>query len=144
MHPYRWLRPDLVPPAPFLQCEPHLTLGSSDVLPNPARIDAEFRKAWLPYFCRSGQREASLEEFGFEVDGWLPLLPEVHLRRFTGQMLADVVHRKSVSAGGLDGWGWRELKVSPVSWFDELARMLTKVEDVLVSGLMGCWMLILP
>ena len=27
IHPYKWLRPDLVPPAPFLQCEPHLTPG---------------------------------------------------------------------------------------------------------------------
>ena len=45
-------------------------------------------------------------------------------------MLADVVHRKGVSAGGLDGWGWREFKVLPLSWFDELARILTKVEDL--------------
>ena len=37
---------------------------------------------------------------------------------------------KAVSAGGLDGWVWRELKVLPVSWFDELARILTKVEDL--------------
>ena len=22
VHPYKWLRPDLVPPAPFLQCDP--------------------------------------------------------------------------------------------------------------------------
>ena len=70
VHPYRWLRPDLVPPAPFLQCEHHLSPGGSGVLSDPARIDdEEFRKAWLPYFCRSGQREASLEEFDFEVDG---------------------------------------------------------------------------
>ena len=27
VHPYRWLRPDLVPPASFLQCEPCLTSG---------------------------------------------------------------------------------------------------------------------
>ena len=27
VHPYRWLRPDLVPPAPFLQCEPCLGKG---------------------------------------------------------------------------------------------------------------------
>ena len=60
MHPYRWLRPDLVPPAPYLQCEPHLTPGGSGVLADPARIDEEFRKAWLPYFCRSGQREPAL------------------------------------------------------------------------------------
>ena len=56
VHPYRWLRPDLVLPAPFLKCESHLTPGGSGVLSDPARIDEEFRKAWLPYFCRSGQR----------------------------------------------------------------------------------------
>ena len=79
VHPYRWLRPDLVPPAPFLQCDPRLTPGGSGVLSDPNQIDAEFRKAWLPYFCRSGQRETSLDEFSFEVDGWLPTLPEIHL-----------------------------------------------------------------
>ena len=73
VHPYRWLRPDLVPPAPFLQCEPRLTPDGSGVLSHPVRIDEEFRKARLPYFCRSGQREASLDEFSFEVDGSLPL-----------------------------------------------------------------------
>ena len=31
-------------PAPFLQCEPHLTSGGSGVLSDPARIDEEFRK----------------------------------------------------------------------------------------------------
>ena len=108
VHPYyKWLRPDLVPPAPFLQCEPHLTPGGSGVLADPARIDEEFRKAWLPYFCRSGQRDTSLDEFNEEVDGWLPLLPEVSLPRLTGEMLADVVQRKGATAGSLDWWGWR-------------------------------------
>ena len=106
---------------------------------DPNQIDAEFRKAWLPYFCRSGQRETSLDEFSFEVDGWLPVLPEIHLPRLTGQMLADVVLRKGISAGSLDGWGWRELKALPVSWFDELARILIKVR-IWVSGLMVSWM----
>ena len=99
------------------------------MLADPSRIDEEFRKAWLPYFCRSGQRETSLEEFDFEVEEWLPLLAEVHLPRLAGQVLADVVQRKGATAGSLDGWGWRELKVLPVSWYDELARILTKVED---------------
>ena len=54
VHPYKWLRPDLVPLAPFLQCQPHLTPGGSGVLADPAWIDEEFRKAWLPSFCRSG------------------------------------------------------------------------------------------
>ena len=38
------------------------------------------------------------------------------------------------TAGSLDG---RELKVLLVSWYDELARILTKVEDV------GVWPLLL-
>ena len=59
----------------------------------------------------------------------MPVLPEVHVPRLTGHMLADVVQRKSVTAGSLDGWGWRELKVLPLSWYDELARILAKVED---------------
>ena len=43
-------------PAPSLQCKPHLTPGGSGVLADRARIAEEFRKAWLPYFCRSGQK----------------------------------------------------------------------------------------
>ena len=118
-----------VPPAPFFQREPHFTLGGCGVLAYPAKIDEEFRKAWLPYFCRSAQREASLEAFDREVEGCLPLLPEVHLPRLTGQMLADVVQRKGATAGGLDGWARRELKVLHVSWCDELARIFSKVEE---------------
>ena len=146
VHPKKWLRPDLVLPAPFLQCVPHLTLGGSGVLADPARIDEEFRKAWLPYFCRSGQRDTSLEEFDHEVGGWLPLLPEVDLPWLTGQVLADVVQRKGAIAGSPDGWGWRELKVLPVSWYDELARILTKVEGLGVwpDGLLDAYIARIP
>ena len=38
VHPYKWLRPDMVPPAPFLQCKPHLTAGGSAVLADPACV----------------------------------------------------------------------------------------------------------
>ena len=146
VHPYNWLRLDLVLPSPFLQCEPHLSSGGSGVLSDPDRIDEEFRKAWLPYFCRSGQREASLEEFDEEVDGWLPLLPDVHLPSLIGQMLADVVRGKGATAGSLDGWGWRELKVLPVSWYDGLARILTAVEDTGVwpDGLLDAYITVIP
>ena len=145
VHPCKWLRPDLVPLAPFLQCKLHLTPGGSFVLADPARIDEEFRKAWLPYFRRSGQRETSFEEFDREVDEWLPLLPEVLLPR-SGQVLADVVWRRGATAGGLDGWGWSEFKVLPVSWCDELARILTKVEEVGVwpDVLLGAYIAMIP
>ena len=42
VHPYKWLPPHLVSPAPSLQCEPHLTPGGSGVLADPERIDEEF------------------------------------------------------------------------------------------------------
>ena len=45
VHPCKWLRPDLVPPAPLLQCQPHLTPGHSGVLADLAKIEEEFRKA---------------------------------------------------------------------------------------------------
>ena len=73
-------------------------------------------------------------------------MPEVSLPRLTGRMLDDVVQRKGSTAGGLDGWGWRELKVLPVSWYDELARVLSKVEDVGVwpDGLLDAYIAMIP
>ena len=100
----------------------------------------------LPYFCRSGRRETNLEEFAREVGGWLPVLPEVELPRVTGSLLAEVVRKKKVTAGGLDGWGWREFKVLPVSWFDGLARILSCVEDfgVWLDGLLDACIALIP
>ena len=68
VRPYRWLRPDLVPPSPFLRCDPCLTPGGSGVLADPAKIDEEFRKAWLPYFCRSPAWRNSMRKL---LDGCL-------------------------------------------------------------------------
>ena len=110
------------------------------------RIDEEFQKACFPYFCRSGRRQTNLEEFAHEVGGWLPVLPEVVLPRLSGSLLADVVRRKKVTAGGLDGWGWREFKVLPVSWFDGLARILSCVEDfgIWPDGLLDAYTAMIP
>ena len=138
VHPCKWLRPELVPPA--------LTPGGSGVLADPLKIDEEFQKTWFPYFCRSGRWETNLEEFAHEVEGWLLVLPEVVLPRLSGCLLADVVRRKKVTAGGLDGWGWREFKVLPVSWFDGLARILSCVEDfgVWPEGLLDAYITMIP
>ena len=146
VNPYKWLRPDFVPPAPFVQCEPHLTPGGSGVLADPARIDEEFRKAWLPCFCRSGQREASLEQFDEEIEEWLLFLLVVNLPQLTCEMLADVVQRKGATAGSLGGWGWIELNVLPVAWFDGLARILSKVEElgVWLEGLLDAKIALIP
>ena len=42
--PYAWLRPDFVPPSPFLVVKDPQT-GSSRILYEPHLFDAEFRKA---------------------------------------------------------------------------------------------------
>ena len=57
-----------------------------------------------------------------EVDGGFCADPGGFEPRLTGEMLADVVRRKGATAGSLDGWGWRELKVLPCApGFDGLA-----------------------
>ena len=68
------------------------------------------------------------------------------MHQLTGQVLADVVQRKGATAGSLDGWSWRELKVLPVSWYDELARILSKVEDlgVWLDGLLDAYITMIP
>ena len=64
----------------------------------------------------------------------------------TGDMLFEVVRRKSATAGSLDGWGWRELKVLPVAWFDGLARILAKVEEfgIWPDGLLDAYIAMIP
>ena len=61
-------------------------------------------------------------------------------------MLAEVVRRKSATAGSLDGWGWREFKVLPAAWYGGLARILTKVKDfgVWLDGLLGAYIAMIP
>ena len=47
VHPYRWLPPDLVPPATFLNCDPKDTVDASGVLVEPHVVDEQLRKAFL-------------------------------------------------------------------------------------------------
>ena len=103
-------------------------------------------KLGFPTFVALGKREASLEEFNEEVVGWLPLLPEVHLPPLTGNDLFQVVRGKTATASSLDGWGWRELKSLPVSWFDGLARIFAKVEELGVwpEGLLDAYIAMIP
>ena len=70
----------------------------------------------------------------------------VSLPELTGEMLAEVVRRKGATAGSLDGWGWRELKVLPVPWVDGLARILSKVEETGVwrEGLLDAEIAMIP
>ena len=60
VHPYRWLRPDLLPPAPFLQCDRSLTPGGSGVLSDPNQIDAESERLGFPIFVVLGKGRPAL------------------------------------------------------------------------------------
>ena len=60
--PYVWLQPDFVLPSYFLVVKDPQT-QSSHILVEPHLVDAEFRKAWMPHFCRSGHSEVSPEQF---------------------------------------------------------------------------------
>ena len=61
-------------------------------------------------------------------------------------MLAEVVRRKKVTAGSLDGWGWRDLKALTLPWFDGLARILRLVEEegVWPDGLLDAYIAMIP
>ena len=96
-------------------------------------------------FRRFGQREARLEEFALDVDGWLPLLPVVSWPELTGEMLADVVRRKEATAGSLDSWGWREMKALPVACYDQTARILSVEEfGVWPEGWLDAYIAMIP
>ena len=96
--PYVWLRPDFVPPSPFLVFEDPQT-QSSLILVEPHLIDAEFRKAWMPFFCRSGHPVVSLDQFLGFIGHLLPQEPYLDLPRITGRDLQEVARAKK-------NYGW--------------------------------------
>ena len=98
----------------------------------------------FPIFAALGKGRPALWKSMKRLRGGCPCYQRFSLPSLTGQMLADVVQGKGATAGSLDGWSWRELKVLPVSWYDGLARILTAVENTGGLGLMVFWMLTLP
>ena len=125
--PYAWLRPDFVPSSPFLVVKNTQT-QSSRILVEPHLIGAEFRKAWMPFFCRSGHPVVTSDQFLEFVGHLLPQEPHLDLPRITGRDLQEVARAKKSTAGGLDGWAWNEIKALPLPWFSGLAILLDLVE----------------
>ena len=97
----------------------------------PHLIDAEFRKAWVPFFCRSGHPVVTPDQLLEFVGHLLPQEPCLDLPRITGRDLQEVARAKKSTAGGLDGWAWNELEALPLPWFSALAILL---ELVAASG----------
>ena len=66
----------------------------------------QFRKAWMPFFCRSGHPVVTPDQFlGFIGN----LLPQefLDLPRITGRDFQEVARAKKSIAGGLDTWAER-------------------------------------
>ena len=60
---------------------------ASRILVEPHLVDAEFRKPWLPFFCRSGHPVVTPDQFLDFVGHLLPQEPYLDRPRITG--LAD-------------------------------------------------------
>ena len=143
--PYVWLRPDFVPPSPFLVVkDPHTK--SSRILVEPHLIDAGFRGAWMPYFCGSGHPVVTPEQFLGFIGHLLPQENYLDLPRITGRDLQEVARAKKSTAGGLDGWAWNELQALPLPWFSGLAILLELVESTgnWSQGLLDAYIAMIP
>ena len=125
--PYAWFRPDFVPPSPFLVIrDPEAQ--TSRILVEPHLMDAEFRKAWMPFFCRSGHLVVAVDQF--LVDPFLPQEADLDLPRISGQDLLDTDRAEKSTAGGLDGWACNEVEALPLPYWCLAAR---------VAGCMYCY-----
>ena len=133
-------------PLQFVQFETPAGSGQQVVCTDRAGIDREFRRAWMPFFCRSDWGAACEDAFTSEVGRWLPRLPVIDLPPLDGQMLCDAVAGEYASAGSLDGWKWRVFKALSVSWFDGLASILRLIEDSgeWPQGLLDANMVMIP
>ena len=111
--PYAWLRPDFVPPSPFLVVK-NSQSQSSRILVEPHFIDAGFRISWMPFFWRSGHPLVTPDQFLDFVGHLLPQQPHLQLPWNTGRDLQEVARAEKSTAGSLDGWAWNEIKALPL------------------------------
>ena len=109
-------------------------------------IDAEFRKAWMPYFCRSGHPQVSAEQFLDFIGHFLPQENFFDLPRITGRDLQEVARAKKSTAGGSDGWAWNEVKALHLPWFSGLAILLDLVgtSGIWFQGLLDAYIAMIP
>ena len=144
--PYKWLRPEFVPPAPYLVCKPQDSPNGSGILVQPALIDAHFRKAWMPYFRREGHPVVTVQAFLDFVGDHLPQEPFLELPILTGEELYEAAMAKKPTAAGLDGWAWNEIQALSLSWFVGLALVLRQIETVgqWPQGLFDAYIAMIP
>ena len=75
-------------------------------------------------FRREGRDPVTHGGFIFFFGGYLQQAPTLELLELTGDDLYSVVLSEKATSGGLDGWGWNDLKALPLSWCVGLALIL--------------------
>ena len=135
--PYVRLWLDFDPPPPFLVIKDHLT-EASRIWVEPHLFGAQFRKAWMPFFCRSGHPVVTTDQFLAFVGHLLPPEPLLDLPRITGRDLREVGKAQKSTARGLDGWAWNEIKALPLPWFSGWALGVGRDLWCLATGSSGC------
>ena len=130
--PYVWLRPDFVPPSPFLVVQDSHS-RSSRVVVERHLIDAEFRKAWMLFSVGLVMLWLLLISSLDFIGNLLPQESQFDLPRIT----------EKSTAGGL---AWNELKALPLPWFSGLAILLELVETngVWPQGLLDAYIAMIP
>ena len=119
----------------------------SRILVGPHLVDAEFHKAWMPFFCRYGHPVTSPDQFLDFVGHLLPQEPYLDFPRITGRDLQEVARAKKSTAGGMDGWlGLNQVKALPLPWFSGLAVLLELVESTGIwpQGLLDTYIAMIP
>ena len=71
-------------------------------------------------FCRSGHPVVTPDQFLDFVGLLLPQEPHLDLPRISGRDSQEVARAEKSTAGGLDGWAWKEIKALPLPWFSGL------------------------
>ena len=117
--------------------------GTSQILVEPHLTDAEFRKAWMPFCCRSGHPVVTVEQF---LDFVGPFHPQqvLELCWNTGQELLEETDSKKSTAGCLGGWAWNEIKALLLSWLFWPGYSLEYGRVYCRLAPKDCWMRVLP
>ena len=129
----------LYSPSPFLIVKDPQSQVSW-ILVEPHLTDAEVRKAWMPFFCRSGHLVITPDQFLEFVGHLLPQEPQFDLPRITGRDLQEVAKGKEVYCRWMVGLGMRLrlcLYLDYLVWLFSWSWL-----KLLVSGLRVYWMLI--
>ena len=115
------------PPLPYLVLK-NPVAQTLRILVEPHLIDAEFRKAWMPFLCRSGHLVVTVTQFLAFVGSFFHRRPSLIFHLFLARSLWRLPVLKSLLlVVWMVGPGMR-LKPHPLPWFSGLAIFLKMVE----------------